>query len=251
MKIVIAPEYRYLRQQIENIPNRNYQIFKTFCNRRNTVEGVYFGNQRFVIKKYKRPTLANCLVYTWFRKTKPKRAYEYAQRLLEKGIKTPKPVAYIEIKKHLFFHTGYFISEYLPFPTLKEAYCNTTESRMKEKMEKAFVDFLICLHTDKQIIQTDSVSSNYLVNENNGNHEFILVDVNRIRFGKTPSIRQAMKSFNQLCNDYHELAKVVPHYMEARKADVEKGFSYILLTKYSSRIRSRLKAIIRKIFLNK
>ena len=41
-----------------------------------------------LIKKYKRPALINCLIYTWFRKSKAQRAFEYAELFLQRGIES-------------------------------------------------------------------------------------------------------------------------------------------------------------------
>ena len=110
MKVHIHPHYAAYESYIRAIPSEEYEREEVYCNRRNTVERVRFGDKDFVIKKYKRPALINCLIYTWFRKSKAQRAFEYAELFLQRGIETAPPVAYIEIKKNGFFHTGYFIS---------------------------------------------------------------------------------------------------------------------------------------------
>ena len=85
MKIAINPQYKHLNRYIQAIPLKSYYPVQTFCNKRNLVQKVMIENQEFVIKKYKRPTLANCVIYTYFRKTKARKAYEYANKLLEAG----------------------------------------------------------------------------------------------------------------------------------------------------------------------
>ena len=102
MKVHIHPHYAAYESYIRAIPSEEYEREEVYCNRRNTVERVRFGDKDFVIKKYKRPALINCLIYTWFRKSKAQRAFEYAELFLQRGIETAPPVAYIEIKKKWF-----------------------------------------------------------------------------------------------------------------------------------------------------
>lgn len=88
MKVHIHPHYAAYESYIRAIPSEEYEREEVYCNRRNTVERVRFGDKDFVIKKYKRPALINCLIYTWFRKSKAQRAFEYAELFLQRGIET-------------------------------------------------------------------------------------------------------------------------------------------------------------------
>ena len=85
MKVHIHPHYAAYESYIRAIPSEEYEREEVYCNRRNTVERVRFGDKDFVIKKYKRPALINCLIYTWFRKSKAQRAFEYAELFLQRG----------------------------------------------------------------------------------------------------------------------------------------------------------------------
>ena len=64
MKVHIHPHYAAYESYIRAIPSEEYEREEVYCNRRNTVERVRFGDKDFVIKKYKRPALINCLIYT-------------------------------------------------------------------------------------------------------------------------------------------------------------------------------------------
>ena len=149
MKVHIHPHYAAYESYIRAIPSEEYEREEVYCNRRNTVERVRFGDKDFVIKKYKRPALINCLIYTWFRKSKAQRAFEYAELFLQRGIETAPPVAYIEIKKNGFFHTGYFISEYLPYPLVTDMFGTEMEEEEKKRLRHDLVDFTLQLHLNK------------------------------------------------------------------------------------------------------
>ena len=108
MKITIHHNYEYLLGDIKDIIEGNYVAKKVFCHNRNVVEMVNLQGSPFVVKRYKEPNWLNRVVYTWLRKSKARRAYEYALRLLDEGVETPAPVAYIEIKRGRLFSVGIF-----------------------------------------------------------------------------------------------------------------------------------------------
>ena len=55
MKVHIHPHYAAYESYIRAIPSEEYEREEVYCNRRNTVERVRFGDKDFVIKKYKSP----------------------------------------------------------------------------------------------------------------------------------------------------------------------------------------------------
>lgn len=61
IQFYINPKFRFLSTEIEGIPQHDYVVEKTFRNRRNTVELVRIWGEEYVVKRYKRPTLANRL----------------------------------------------------------------------------------------------------------------------------------------------------------------------------------------------
>jgi len=239
MKTIIADEYKELSQEIAAIPSGNYQVEKTFCNKRNVVEQAWIGRKRVVIKKFKRPTIANCFVYTFLRKTKPRRAFEHAQRLLAAGIETARPVAYIEERRNGIFHTGYFVSEFLPYPALPETFSSLDEEG-RERLLNDFVSFTLDLH-NKRILPLDYNASNILVNKRADGYSFALVDINRMRFGKQPTLKQTTKSFVQLCRDYTQLSKVLPLYVERRGEDIDKSMFYVLVNRIQMKRKKQAK----------
>ena len=164
MKIRIHPHYAAYESFIRAIPSGEYEREEIYCNRRNTVERVRFGDKEFVIKKYKRPALINCLIYTWFRKSKARRAFEYAELFLQRGIETASPVAYIEIKKNGFFHTGYFISEYIPYPLIGDIGETGMDEEEKQLLTQDLVSFTLQLHLHK-IVPLDYNPQQYILSQ--------------------------------------------------------------------------------------
>ena len=154
MLIHIHPKYTHLKEAIAKIPEGCYAPLRTFCNSRNTVEQIKIDDCTFVVKKYKVPNFANRVIYTFFRRSKARRAYDNALHILRCGVSTPFPVAYIETKRKGVFHTGYFVSEYMGHPTLAD-YKNISLSNEEScKFKEDFLNFTIELH-EKKILPLD------------------------------------------------------------------------------------------------
>ena len=75
---------------------RNFDDFYGGEGERNTIKNVTTQDLVLNIKSFKVPHLVNRIAYSFFRKSKANRSFEYANDLIKKGIKTPKPFAYFE-----------------------------------------------------------------------------------------------------------------------------------------------------------
>lgn len=241
MKITIHHNYEYLLGDIKDIVEGNYVAKKVFCHNRNVVEMVNLQGSPFVVKRYKEPNWLNRVVYTWLRKSKARRAYEYALRLLDEGVETPAPVAYIEIKRGRLFSVGYFISEYLPYNLLKDAPALLAGEDAR-RLTRDFLDFTASLHS-KGILPGDFNGSNifYRYDEESGCYRFALTDVNRMRFGKVPTTSEAMRSFEQLGVPLEGLYMFANNYCSRQESDVEYTIFIYLLHRMRSRVKSAFK----------
>ncbi|MFA6872720.1 MAG: hypothetical protein WCQ86_01880 [Bacteroidaceae bacterium] len=242
MKIHIHPNYSKYDSFIRNIPSQNYKVEKVYCNKRNTVERVRIGDSLFVVKKYKRPTLANCVIYTWFRKSKARRSFEYAEKLLEEGIATAEPVAYIEIKKFGFFHTGYFISKFIPHPTLNEI--DGLKEEDLDLAKKDFIQFTADLHK-RNIIPLDYNKGNIFFYKEGEHFNFALVDINRIRFGKT-NLKTQVKAFEQLGLCLNTDICALLAYAKILNYDLEDVLWKTLINRKEGRTKKALKKALKK-----
>lgn len=232
MKITINPAYTAYEEFIRQIPAGNYRREHVFRKHRNVVEKVLWNGKPFVIKKFKRPTIANCVIYTWFRKSKPRRAYENALHLLNNGIGTALPVAYIERKKWGFFHTGYFISEFVPHPTLEELDEKSLTEAELNRLKMEAIKFTLEMHR-KKILPIDYNRSNIFYHMEDGAYKFSVIDINRMKTGKVPELKDAMKSIGRLnipIEDYKTL--IGEYYAPERGFDADKCYFMMLYTKF-------------------
>lgn len=250
-KYYINPKFRYLGNKIKQIPIHAYQVEKTFCNHRNTVELVKAANELFVIKRYKRPTLANCIIYTWFRKPKTRRAYENAFLLEKNGIETAEPVGYIEQYKMGFFHTGWFISRYLPYKNVRDYYDSIWDDNERAKFAHAFWQFTNTL-CKKHILSKDYNTGNILTYMKDNTYHFAMIDINRLKLGK-PSTFEEAKALTQLRLKRKEVPNGLSTYAELSQHNIEDiALLYILNSKLNSRrhhIKQSLKRLLKRCHL--
>lgn len=181
MKIVINPEYAFLAAFIEKLPHEDLVGGEMIRDQRNTIQKITVEGVTLVIKRYKTPNSLNRFAYAHIRKSKARRAYEYALRLLQLGIGTAKPVAYIEVSEKGLFQTGYFISEYLDYPLLESI--GAYEESTRDAVLKDFARFTVGLH-QKGVVHKDYNLGNifFFTEDGNAHYQFALIDINRMRF---------------------------------------------------------------------
>lgn len=247
--IHIATDEEGLRNFMADIVKGQYPMDHTYCNLRNVVELTHCGNRQIVVKKFKRPTLANCVVYTFLRKTKGQRAFDNAHLLTARGFETPKPIAWIERKKNGFFHTGWYVCEYMPRPTMADVWPTLKQEEEITEIVNQGTDFVARLF-DSGIIFTDFNAGNILPRrDNDGVWHFALVDINRMKLGKA-SLRKQMKAIQTMGGDIDLVCRILKRYAALRGLDV---FDCLMFFTISRRrferhrlIKLKLKELIRK-----
>ncbi|WP_299518975.1 lipopolysaccharide kinase InaA family protein [Winogradskyella sp.] len=198
------------------------------------IEGEYYN-----IKAFKVPILVNKIVYRFFRKSKAERSFLYAERLLESGVLTPSPEAYIEYTSFFLFGKSYYITKQLSYDftirkLIDEPQCDDYDSILRQ-----FTQFTYQLH-EKGIHFLDHSPGNTLIIKQGNKYKFYLVDLNRMEF-KTLSYDERLANFARLSpKDYmldiisDEYAKLInkPHE-EVRER------MYFFSEKFSSSFKKR------------
>lgn len=182
MKIVVNLKFKELQPFIENLPFVFDKSGEIIYTGRNQLRTYNVKGYDIVVKSFGVPHLINCIAYTFFRKSKAKRSYKHALILLEKGINTPEPIAYIEEKKGGLFNRSYYISEQLNFN--HNFYDISDKSSPEcEIITCAFVRFIADIH-EKKVLHKDLSPGNVLYDIVDGKPVFSLVDINRMDFGE-------------------------------------------------------------------
>lgn len=164
--------------------------------KRNKIKIVTLNNIDYNIKNFKLPNFINQIVYKFFRKSKARRSFEYAEKLLSLQIKTPKPIAFFEYTTPLLFKKSYYISEHLAYELTYRELINIPDYPNHEEILRLFTQFTFQLH-EKGINFLDHSPGNTLIRKINNGYEFYLVDLNRMEFHEM-SFDARMKNFAKL-----------------------------------------------------
>jgi serine/threonine protein kinase len=239
MKVIINPEYDYLRDWIEDIPRSFDREGEILHNERNIIKVFSLNNGLSVsVKKFRKPRFLNRIVYTFFRKSKAFRSYYHTFRISEKGFDTATAIACIEIREGGLLSGSYFISEYrCHVREIREYYFGPLAGN--ERLIDAFAQYTAALH-DAGIYHLDYSPGNILISDSltPGEYAFILVDVNRMKFLPVSPDRGCRNFIRLFGNDdiYKRIGAV---YSQSRATAFDEEDAVRLILKYKNRFLQR------------
>lgn len=216
MKIVVNPTYEHLRNFIEKIPVIFESEGRVIYSGRNLIKVMSVDGVDINVKRYGIPAFANRVVYSFFRTPKGRRAFEYPQMLLQKGFETPAPIAYIEERQCGLINYSYFVSMQSPYQRNFYEFGNADVEHCKEEIV-AFARYTADLH-QAGIMHRDYSPGNILFDRIDGKFHFMLVDINRMTFGKI-SVDMGCANFARLWGQRAFFELLASEYARARCAD--------------------------------
>lgn len=182
---------------------------------RNTIVAVRAEGVDVNIKEFKVPAFPNSIIYGHLRKTKARRSYEYAKRLISVGIMTPQPIGYIEIYVNGRLGRSYYLS--VQEDSLTEFRNAQGDDRLKIAQS---IGHEIARFRSHKIWFKDFSPGNilYRPNHERTGWEFMYVDLNRMAFG-TDDEDKFILMFRNLTNDPKEIATAARAYAESAGLD--------------------------------
>lgn len=215
----------------DNVENKNklteaidkFDSFEGGVGERNTIKIIDINGTDINIKAFKVPNIFNQIAYKYFRKSKAQRSFEYAKKLIQLGIGTPKPLAYFEYKTFLLFKRSFYLSEQLECDlTYRELITNLNYPDY-DAILRAFTRFTYSLH-EKGIQFLDHSPGNTLIKKNNDKYDFYLVDLNRMNFG-TMNFETRIKNFSRLTVHKSMVEVMSDEYAKCTGENFEKIFN--------------------------
>ncbi|MGL5683392.1 MAG: lipopolysaccharide kinase InaA family protein [Marinifilaceae bacterium] len=194
IKFEINPKYKHLEQKLLSIPTTFDNIGTVIQDNRNIIKVIEMDGLQLNVKSFKQPHIINRFAYTYIRKSKALRSFQYANKLIANNLSTPEPVAYIEVRNGLLSHSYYISIQEdvdMEFRALKD-----TDADI-EPVLRACTRFVHSLH-QANIMFIDLSPGNILIKRNgNNDYRFYLVDLNRMNF-KDISIKKRIANFRKL-----------------------------------------------------
>ncbi|WP_366184509.1 lipopolysaccharide kinase InaA family protein [Flavobacterium ovatum] len=165
---------------------------------RNTIKSNDLDGEVVNIKFFQKPGLFKSIIYSFFRSTKAKRSYDYANYLLEHDIPTPLPVAYIENYNSLgLLQDSFYICQQIDYDfTIRELIHNPLFPERNNILEQ-FAAFTYKMHESKVNFLDHSPGNTLIVKKGEGDYDFYLIDLNRMKFERM-SIEKRMDNFKKM-----------------------------------------------------
>jgi hypothetical protein len=238
MKYFLNPFFNSYKNQIQDtITNFNSTGILFGDGKRNKIKLFELEDKTLNIKSFKIPNLINKLVYTYFRKSKARRSFEYGSILIEKGIGTPQPIAYFENYDFIGLKDSYYISEHLDCDLTFRELVEIPNYPDHSNILKQFTRFSFKLH-EKGIEFLDHSPGNTLIKKTvNGDYDFFLVDLNRMNFHDKMSFKSRMKNLSRLTPYKNMVQLISKEYAVLSNEDEELVFE--TLWKFTSKFQSK------------
>lgn len=183
--------------------------------------GIFFGNgkrnkikifdlngKKINIKSFKIPNLINKIAYKYFRKSKARRSFEFANKLIEFGFGTPQPIAFLENKNFIGLKDSYYVSEHLNADLTYRELVEIPNYPDQDSILRQFTQFSYNLHQKGVEFKDHSPGNTLIKKVSDTKYDFFLVDLNRMEFHKKMSFELRMKNLCRL-TPHKEMVKVM------------------------------------------
>ncbi len=220
MKFFINNKFEYILKKVTFlIDNFLIEGIILVNGQRNTIKLFKVEDITLNIKSFKKPNLINKIAYRYFRKSKARRSFEFASKLMEMQIGTPQPVAFFENYDFVGLKESYYACEHLEnvFEFREIVQNETFENR--DFIIRKFTQFTFEMH-EKGIEFLDHSPGNTLIRKNNdGSYSFFLVDLNRMQFHETIDFKTRMKNLSKITHKKDMIAVMSNEYAKLSKGD--------------------------------
>lgn len=246
-RVKFYTEVSNLRHFMENLPEVFRKEGRTIKNDRNEIKIIDFGEIELCVKAFKKVTVFNRFMYSWLRTSKAVRSYNMAKLLLKKGINTPLPIGYVEVKRKWgVLKTSYYVSLCQKYDFMLLDILKGEHPEAKEILA-AFARFMATKVHPAGIWHADLSVGNILVNRNlDCQYSFSMVDLNRIKLKKRITPRMGIRNLQKLTNRPVYLSIMAEEYALASKKDPVM-FAYSLIGSHiaTSLTRRHVKRFLR------
>lgn len=177
---------------------------------RNRLFRIHVEGIPYIVKAFRRPNAVNSVAYVTVRRSKARRSYENALRLEGLGVATPRPEAYMEVRRGLRLHESYYICRDVASPQIRH-----WERRPdSEPLLSAFADDIVRLHA-LGVWHKDFSPGNILVSgDPQGGYRFYYIDLNRMKFDVHDPER-LLSMFGRMHEHEAPLRSLAAHYSAA------------------------------------
>lgn len=215
MRTTIHPKYKDREAEIE-------QLTATFFGAgdlvvkgsRNTIKTNFLDGEKVSIKFFKKPGFIKSVVYSYFRASKARRSFDYANYLLENDIATPFPVAFVEERNALgWLGNSFYICHQIDYDFTIRELIHDPKFPDRVNILEQFTAFTYNMHEAKVNFLDHSPGNTLIVDKGDGQYGFYLVDLNRMKFQEL-TLEQRMDNFKKMWLSKQMIKTVAKKYAE-------------------------------------
>ena len=226
-RLILREKYKNLREYVAQIPRRFEDEGKTVYQGRNLIK-VFDAphNMQINVKRYRVPVGINRLVYSLgIRKPKGLRGYQYPRLLLEKGVETPEPIAYIEDRNRGLITYSYLLTVQSKLLHTLYEFGNAPQEQWQSMVEP-LASFAAKIH-EQQLMHRDFSPGNVLWDVIDRKYQFSVVDINRMYFGEV-GMKQGCENFARLWGPKEFFCQLIRAYAKNRHFNEEEALNIAL-----------------------
>jgi hypothetical protein len=195
---------------------------------RNIIKSNVLDGEKVNVKYFEKPGLLKSIIYSFFRSTKAKRSFDYANYLLAHNIPTPFPIAYIENRNRFgLLGDSYYICQQIDYDfTIRELIHDPLFPERNIILEQ-FTAFTYKMHEAKVNFLDHSPGNTLVVKKDSGKYDFYLIDLNRMKF-EDLSIEARMDNFKKMWLSKTMVKVVAKAYAKLSNQPEEKLYTILL-----------------------
>lgn len=245
MKFIVNPQYTQYKDILSDFILNFDTSGVMFCDgKRNKIKLFEFENTIVNVKSFKVPNLINRIIYKFVRKSKAKRSFEYANRLIELGIGTPQPITFAEKYTSLGLGRSFYVCEHLEVNLTFRELVEIPDYPDYDTILSQFVSFCFQLH-EKGVEFLDHSPGNTLIKKvTDGKYAFFLVDLNRMNFLNEMNFEQRMKNLSHLTPRKDMVAQMSLEYSKLYTSQSESNIFRTMWT-YTEKFQKKFHQKIR------
>lgn len=224
--LIINPKYNNLQTWLEALPQMFSQTGEVIYDARNQIRRFEEGGLIMCVKRFHQPHFLNRLIYSYFKRSKARRSYENGMYLMQHGVGTPEPVAYIEEKKWGMLGYSYLVTLQSRLTRLNREFTLNYTPELEDTI-RPLARFTAHMH-EQGILHLDYSPGNILWDQVDGAYQFEVIDINRMRVGKPVTMREGAESLRRICARTAFFKTFADEYAQYRHLDRTECEKWIL-----------------------
>lgn len=218
MKLFVNLTMERFRPFLEELPVR-FDEGELLFKGRNEIRGFRVGDERIAVKRFRKPSGLNALLYGHLRKSKARRAFEHGTELCRLGIPTPEPIGWREEYDGLLIRASYLVTRFSDYRPISEI-TNAFPAPHTIPVLDAYAAFAVRLHEAGVEHEDFNNGNTQWQPDGEGSYRFEVIDINRMHFrGRPLTAAESLHNLRRITCPMTAYTYVLGRYGELRGWD--------------------------------